>query len=149
MRGPIISSMRVDVDLVGVGLDVDEHRHDAATAPAARCRSRTSSGDVITSSPGSQPSRSTASHNADVPELTITPCALGEQLGAAPLELRDPWPEVPQPRLEHLQHRVDLTLVVHRPGFGDTVSADLSHDASLPSPRRRRQLEQLTRHIQG
>jgi hypothetical protein len=32
------------------------------------------SGDVITSSPGSQPSRSTASQHADVPLFTITPC---------------------------------------------------------------------------
>ena len=42
VRGPIISSMRFDVDLVRVGLHVDEHGHDAATAPAARRRSRTS-----------------------------------------------------------------------------------------------------------
>ena len=32
------------------------------------------SGDVITSSPGSHPSRSTASHRADVPLFTITAC---------------------------------------------------------------------------
>ncbi len=86
------------------------------------------SGDVITSSPGSQPSRSTANHSADVPLFTITACRFASS--SAPLRSNSATsgPMARRPGASSTAHdRVDLALVVHRPGFGDGGVAGLAH----------------------
>ena len=73
------------------------------------------SGDVMTSVAGLRSSSSIARYSADEPELHISPERLAEQRGDLALHLGDvrPRPHRGRPAAQHLQHGLDLGLVVH------------------------------------
>ena len=124
VRGPDHLLDAVDVDLERVGLDVDEHRDDAGAASGAMSAENVSA-EVMTSSPGSQPRRSTASCSAEVPELTITAWRLPSS-SAPRLELLDDRTDV-DPGAQRRGDRLDLVLVGDRAGFGDGRMARFGH----------------------
>ena len=86
----------VDVDLVRVGLDVDERGHDAVAherRDVARERQRRRD-HLVAGLAAEQVDRQPQRRRAGVHHHAVR---LGQQLGAAPLELGDLRPEVPSP----------------------------------------------------
>ena len=71
--GPIIASIFV-TSICNVSTSTSTNAGTMPLRTSGAMSLENVSGDVITSSPGEQSSRSTASHNADVPLFTITPC---------------------------------------------------------------------------
>jgi len=75
VRGPIIASMAA-TSIWSVSGSTSTNAGTMPLRTSGAMSLENVSGDVITSSPGSHPSRSTASQMADVPLFTITACCL-------------------------------------------------------------------------
>src|SRR5205823_4950133 len=71
--------------------------------------------------------------------------ALREQLGTPLFELLDLRPEVQGARAEHLEHGLDLALVVDRTRLRDLVTPDLTHAGSEGRPLGAAQLDPRAR----
>ncbi len=128
VRGPIMASMpSTSICSVSGSTSTNAGTMPLRTSGAMSLEKVT--GDVITSSPGSQPSRSTASHNADVPLFTITACCLASSSAPRRSNSATSGPIASRPGLSRTRDdRVDLALVVHGAGFGDgRVVAGLAH----------------------
>ena len=77
------------------------------------------SGEVMTSSPGSRPSRSMASRSADEPELTITPCCLASSSATRRSMAATDAPEVERSLVRSTSTTASISsLVVDRAGAG-------------------------------
>ena len=132
VRGVIIASMRVDVDVVGVGLDVDERGHEPGPHHAARCRSRTSTAEVMTSSPGEQPEQLDREVERGRAGVAHDAAALAEQLGHAAARTSRtflPMRNAVGAAAQHLDDRVDLLLVVDAARVLDRGASLLSRRA--------------------
>ena len=75
VRGPIIASILV-TSICSVSGSTSTNTGMIPLRTSGAMSLENVSGDVMTSSPGSQPRRSTASHRAEVPLFTITACCL-------------------------------------------------------------------------
>ena len=132
VRGPIISSMR-STSIWNVSGSTSTSAETMPARASGAMSAENVSAEVMTSSPGSQPRRSTASCSAEVPELTMTRVALAEQLRAPRLELLDDRTDV-DPGAQRRGDRLDLVLVGHRPDPTDRQAAIPCHGALTSIP---------------
>ncbi len=126
----------VDVDLQCLGIDVDERGDDAVAherGDVAR-EGQWRRDHLVAGLAAEEVDREPQRRGSAVDHHRVL---LGEELGAAPFELRDFGTDGKTAGcLEHAHDGVDLALVVHRPGFGDggvSRSLDVAAHASAPN----------------
>ena len=131
VRGPIIASILV-TSICSVSGSTSTNAGTMPLRTSGAMSLENVSGDVMTSSPGSQPEQVDGQPQRRRPAVHHHRVLLGEQLGAPPLELGDLGPDGETPgALQDRDDGVDLALVVDGAGFGDGGIAHLTHDVVL------------------